>query len=248
MTKVVTPSIMTNEQIGKAGDLIAAGLRKEDFPSGAAQEVLERKGAEFVATCVAAFRALVEEITQRIVHIVMVNRRRSPQDALKATGRKLYVTDSVAAAMPRGTDVRVKLVYFKPGPEAYKNGLLSCAALAEEYKKNSLKPDPQAQIEDNAANPEFADEHPNACQWKDEDGNFCYVAFNRWNDERFVSVNRNDNDWNDNWVFAGVPKLSSFLAPHFCGVEFYKLPLPPTEHLADLIHFLGERNIFFRFE
>ena len=29
-------------------------------------------------------------------------------------------------------------------------------------------------------------------------------AFNRWNDERNANVNRNDNDWNDNWWFAGV--------------------------------------------
>jgi len=31
------------------------------------------------------------------------------------------------------------------------------------------------------------------------------AAFNRWNDdERNVNVNRNDNDWNDNWWFAGL--------------------------------------------
>ncbi len=41
----------------------------------------------------------------------------------------------------------------------------------------------------------------------------CYATFNRWNDERNVNVNRNDNDWNDNWSFAGVPKLFSFLTP-----------------------------------
>ena len=41
----------------------------------------------------------------------------------------------------------------------------------------------------------------------------CYATFNRWNDERNVNVNRNDNDWNDDWSFAGVPKHSSFLTP-----------------------------------
>ena len=31
------------------------------------------------------------------------------------------------------------------------------------------------------------------------------IACNRWNDdERNVNVNRNENDWNDNWWFAGV--------------------------------------------
>ena len=48
----------------------------------------------------------------------------------------------------------------------------------------------------------------------------CYATFNRWNDERNVNGNRNDNDWNDNWSFAGVPTLSSFLTPPVGGVEF----------------------------
>ena len=33
------------------------------------------------------------------------------------------------------------------------------------------------------------------------------TAFNLWNDERNVNVNRNDNDWNDNWWFAGLATL-----------------------------------------
>ncbi len=30
------------------------------------------------------------------------------------------------------------------------------------------------------------------------------AAFNTFDDDRNVNVNRNDNDWNDNWWFAGV--------------------------------------------
>jgi hypothetical protein len=33
---------------------------------------------------------------------------------------------------------------------------------------------------------------------------YNFVTFNRWNDDRNVNVNRNDNDWNDNWWFAGL--------------------------------------------
>jgi len=33
-----------------------------------------------------------------------------------------------------------------------------------------------------------------------------FATFNRWNDERKVNVNRNENDWNDDWWFAGVRK------------------------------------------
>lgn len=46
------------------------------------------------------------------------------------------------------------------------------------------------------------------------------TAFNQWNDdERNVNVNRNDNDWNDNWWFAGV-RDSLHFSPRASGVEF----------------------------
>ncbi len=38
----------------------------------------------------------------------------------------------------------------------------------------------------------------------------CYATFNDWNGERNVNVNRNDNDWLDSWVFAGVRNLFHF--------------------------------------
>jgi hypothetical protein len=38
------------------------------------------------------------------------------------------------------------------------------------------------------------------------------ATFNQWNDERKVNVNRNDNDWNDNWWFAGVRQFLFCLA------------------------------------
>lgn len=41
----------------------------------------------------------------------------------------------------------------------------------------------------------------------------CYAIFNRWNDERNVNVSRNDNDWNDNWWFAGLRNSLHFERP-----------------------------------
>ena len=46
-----------------------------------------------------------------------------------------------------------------------------------------------------------------------------YATFNRWDDERNVNVNRNDNDWNDNWWFAGV-RSSFHFSPDFLSGEF----------------------------
>ena len=58
----------------------------------------------------------------------------------------------------------------------------------------------------NQADPAFADSHPNATHWKDSDDNWCYLACDRWSDERSVDVSRRDGVWNDNWWFAGVRK------------------------------------------
>lgn len=37
-----------------------------------------------------------------------------------------------------------------------------------------------------------------------------YAAFDGWNGKRNVNVNRNGNDWNDNWLLAGVRNLLHF--------------------------------------
>jgi len=73
------------------------------------------------------------------------------------------------------------------------------------------------------------------------------TAFNRWNDdERNVNVNRNDNDWNDNWWFAGCRNSLHFSPRLRVGLSFCELSVPAAEHLADLIKWEGESDIFLR--
>ena len=70
------------------------------------------------------------------------------------------------------------------------------------------------------------------------------TAFNRWNDERNVNVNRNDNNWNDNGAFAwSLPKFSSFLPRFLGGVLFYDLPIPSAEHFADARKFFRKFGV-----
>lgn len=50
-----------------------------------------------------------------------------------------------------------------------------------------------------------------------------FVTFNRWNDERNVNVNRNNDDWNDNWWFGGVRNsfhFSPIKMGEFCFVSW----------------------------
>lgn len=46
-----------------------------------------------------------------------------------------------------------------------------------------------------------------------------FTTFNQWDDGRNVNVNRNDNDWNDNWWFAGL-RNSLHFSLDFVSGEF----------------------------
>ena len=207
---LASDNVMTYPQIDDLANKLRDAARKhrDEIDQGDAQEGLRSENIGM--RLFAEFRRIVDELKKRIVHIVTVDRTRTPQQALDACGRRQYVDKKVVAAMPRGTGDKAKLVYFKPGPECYEGSLISCSKVAEEYKKRKLRPDPQAQIDDNAAKPEFADSTPNGCQWVDEQGNYCCASFDRWFDERHVHVYRlGVHVWRDEWSFAGVPEESS---------------------------------------
>lgn len=198
-----TPSVvgMTDGQLDKAADIFRAVLRKHrsEFPSEATQHTLGTN--ELSLALLAIFRKHVEMFSDMIVRRVTVNRTRSPQDAIAATGRNRYVDKDVIAMMPRGDGDESDVIFFKPGRS------VSDVDLDKEYALRGLVPaDPYALAAVNEADPAFADEHPNGTHWKDADGNWCYAAFNRWDDERDVNVNRNDDDWDDDWWFAGLRK------------------------------------------
>ena len=212
MTEIMTASVegdITDGQLASAENQLSDAIRKHgsEIPKDVFQKVLgvPNLGMQLFAV----IRKLAEEISKQIVHIVEVNRDRSLLDTLKACGRKLYVDERVLATAPRGTGNKVKMTYFELDSSEYENGAPTCAALDRAYKKRGLKPDLQAQTDDNAANPELADTKPNACQWVDADGNYCYATFYRWFDERRVRVYRHVLDWFDKWSFGGVPDESS---------------------------------------
>lgn len=208
MGKPMTPSI-TSGQIGKLLDIFGAALRKSGLPGDIVQRVIERDGQHLVADMLAALRSRVEACASEIVRHVRVDRIPTPKQALVATGRKLYVDDRVVATMPRGEGDEVGLIFFEPDASVYQNGWLSCQALAREYEKRGLVPDPIALAALAEKDPAFFDEKPVGCQWQDADGNYCCATFDRWNDERIVCVYRNAYDWDGYWSFAGVRKGSS---------------------------------------
>ncbi len=83
------------------------------------------------------------------------------------------------------------------------------------------------------------------------DGNPNLLGANRDNDGHWLNANwdRPDNRWDRENGFAfAVAQLSSFLSCFRGRVLFGELPLPSTEHLADLVYLLGQQCILFRVE
>ncbi len=201
MEQAMTPSQMTEEQINKAVANYRAMLVKHapDFASSAVQQVLGSK--EFARDQLGLFRSRVEAISNLIARHVVVNRTRTPMEAIEAAGRNKYLNDSVVATMPRGESGEADVIFFRLGRD------VSDANLDKEYDLRDLKPaDPYALAAVNEADPAFADNHPNSTHWKDVDGNWCYAAFRRWRGKRSVDVYRNDRDWLGDWWFAGLRK------------------------------------------
>jgi hypothetical protein len=204
MAKTMTPSkFATGPQIDKAVANYRALLEKHsgEFDVEAVQTVLGQ--SELAGEQFAVFRRRVEAVSDMIARMVPnMNPSLTPQQVLDATGRKQYVDHNVVVAMPRAGLLYDPHVYF------FKVGrYVSDAELEKEYELRGLKaaaPDIVAQV--NTDDASFADEHPNGTHWKDVNDQWCYAAFDRWDDERDVHVDRHDDGWDARWWFAGCRK------------------------------------------
>ena len=146
----------------------------------------------------------MEAQSNLIIRRVCVDRTRSPQEALNATGRVQYTDCKVVKAMPKGEGDKIEVVFFKPDLSE-RNFFISDDDLEKEFDLRGLKPaDPISVAAVNKADPAFADEKPHGTHWKDAKGNWCYAAFRRWCDERGVDAYLSDCGWDDFWWFAGV--------------------------------------------
>ena len=208
MAKIMIASQqMTDGQIENVVAKLRDALRKHrgELGSEPVQQVLgvENLGMELLAP----FRKRVEAMTNIIVRHVTVNRAQTPQAMLDATGRRQYTDRKVVDAMPRSEGEEVDVYFFKPRPEAYRDGIISDDRLEAEYEFHGLVPaDPFTLGAVNQADPAFADKHRNVTHWKDANGKWCYIAFYRWGDGPGVSVGQYDSGWSGRWVFAGVRK------------------------------------------
>jgi len=145
----------------------------------------------------------------QVIRRVKVNRNRTPQEAIDATGRVQYIDSKVVEGMPRGEGDEMDVEFFKPEAWEYtRPGYMSDDDLEKALNRRGLSNDPVAVAAANEADPSLADKMPHGTHWKDSEGKWCYATFDRWGDERGVDVDRRGSGWNDGWWFAGSRKIS----------------------------------------
>jgi hypothetical protein len=117
-------------------------------------------------------------------------------------GRKEYINKNVLDTAPTGLNTDIK--FFKLDKS------VSDGELEKEYESRGLEPatlesicEYEKNTKDKMDEMMYVGTH-----WKDAKGNWCYAAFNCWDDEREVYVSRYAYDWRDRWWFAGVRKSS----------------------------------------
>jgi len=201
MATPMTTSPMTGKQVDRVCEIFRAKITKHapEFSSEAVQLAFGQ--SKLSAEWLAVFRKYVEMFSDMIVRHVKVDRSKTPQEALDATGRKQFTDKSVVKSMPKGTGEEKEVFFFKLGH------FTSDDDLENEFDSRGLLPvDPYSLAKVNEDDPSFADTHPNCTHWRDSDGKWCFATFLRWLSGRKLFVDRNGDDWGDNWWFAGVRK------------------------------------------
>lgn len=210
MTPIMTPSTKTTTagQIDKAVANYRALLEKHsrEFGQEAVQTVLGQ--SELADEQLAVFRRRVEMVSNLVTRRVKVNRTRTQQEALDATGRVRYTDSEVVETMPKGEGDEADVIFFKPRPHEYtRPGFINDADLEKAYEWRGLKPaDPYSVAAVNESDTAFADEHPHGTYWKDSNGKWCFATFSYWEGKRRVGVCRDGGGWRGGWWFAGVRK------------------------------------------
>lgn len=201
MAKTMTAFIMTPDQIEDAVNKLRDAMRKHrtEISREVAQQVLGL--ANLGMMMFSPFRERADAITNMITRHVSVNRNRSPEDAIKATGRTpWYIDQEVLSEMPREGRAEDDVFIFELDYDP------TVDELDHEYEVRGLRPDPYALAQAMADDPAIADERPVATQWRDKRGRACFAIFHRYGDGREVSVYWLGNGWGRSYRFAGVRK------------------------------------------
>jgi hypothetical protein len=203
MAHAVSPSekSITKGQAGKFADLLVAALVKSDLPSIETQQVLEQQSANLAAQFIALVRGEVDAVSEFIYRTVHVDRTLSPEAAVAATRRIQYVNTNVVASMPAGVGDTVNIIWVP-----FKKGASNKEVVKKLAEYEMILADPFALLAHNALEPDFAVKQPNLTLWQDADGNWCHATCHDSIAKRIVQVNRDYDDWKEDWWVAAVRK------------------------------------------
>lgn len=202
MTKIMNASeSMTDGQIETTVNQLRDAMRKHRSEIGRESAQLALGTDNLGMRMFAIFRDIAEKQSKLIIRHVAVDRTRTPEQVINATGRvKWYINEQVLAEMPRDGFPEGEVEFFELDYDPTVN------ELDREYEARNLKPDPYALAQVMIDDPAFADERLVAVQWRDKNKYACYVIFDRDGDRRKVYVVRFDCRWGRHYLFAGVRK------------------------------------------
>jgi hypothetical protein len=200
---------ITVGQIGKIQELLGAALRKSGLQNRQLQRAIEKRGTQIIDGMMGVLYSYAAGLM--FTRHAVVNRTRSPQEAIDATGRKKAPStsvlkenlhDDIVKIMPRGEGNEADVVFFKAGEiGGWDRGL-------EFYDLDPADPVLLASV--NEADPVFADEYPNCTYWMDPDGNRCEIDFYKDREEdggeRRVRIQHGPSYGSGIWWYAGVPR------------------------------------------
>lgn len=149
---------------------------------------------------------------------------KTPQQLLDETCAIQYVDNDVLATAPRSSE-KSKVELFTVGK------YITDEELEKEYEKRGLVPATLDELVSMYGTKEYIATH-----WKNADGTWCYIAFDRWDDERGVYVNRRGRGWDDYWWFAGVRKSSELKSSELSDTLFLDAAIQKVKDAGYVIY------------
>jgi len=136
-----------------------------------------------------------------IVFRVKVNRTRTIQEALRATGHTVHTEEGIVESAPGSEDIEMEISFFKLGY------FISDDNLEKEYDLRGLKAvDLYSLATVNELKPTFSNKRPNGTHWKDKDGKWCRAVFSKWYDQLRLEIHCHNSECEGGVWFAGVSK------------------------------------------
>ena len=168
MVQTVTPLPISNEQIAKLNDLLAAALRKKGMPRHAVQEIIETYGGIVARDWVTRLQQYIDSKAEMPIRYVTVDRSRTFEQAARAAGGKDYIhLPEIVGVPPVGEAVDMTVVFFQAPSHC------TLVELEQYYDALGLvSADPLSVLAAYEAELGFLDNRRVVTHWKDENGDW----------------------------------------------------------------------------